>query len=58
MTGMVFDWDNGNVGKCGKHGVSIAEIEHALLSDPIVIPDPYPDEDRRRAVDTNSSGWC
>jgi len=55
-TGMVFDWDIGNIGKCGKHGVSIAEIEYALLADPIIIPDPYPDEDRRRAIGTNGDG--
>jgi uncharacterized DUF497 family protein len=25
-----FEWDDGNRDKCGKHGVSIAEIEHVL----------------------------
>jgi len=26
-----FEWDDGNWPKCGKHGVSRAEIEQALL---------------------------
>ena len=34
-----FDWDHGNWAKCGKHGVSKAEIEHALRNEPLVRPD-------------------
>lgn len=34
-----FDWDAGNLAKCRKHGVSIAEIEWALTHDPVVAPD-------------------
>lgn len=35
-----FDWDDGNWPKCGKHGLSQAEIE-AVLSDPAtgIFPD-------------------
>jgi uncharacterized DUF497 family protein len=29
-----FDWDEGNLAKCQDHGVTIAEIEHALDDDP------------------------
>jgi len=35
-----FDWDEGNRGKCRKHGVSLEEIE-ALFSEPLMVrPDP------------------
>ena len=36
-----FDWDDGNWPKCGKHGVSKAEIE-VVLADPetFIFPDP------------------
>ena len=34
-----FDWDAGNEAKCGKHGVSIADIEHVLSHGPRVAPD-------------------
>ena len=27
---MQFDWDNGNLAKCEKHGLSQADIEYAL----------------------------
>ena len=33
-----FDWDSGNLTKCQKHGVSIAEIEFALGNDPRITP--------------------
>jgi len=45
-----FDWDIGNWPKCGKHGVSRAEIEQVLLNDPAVMPDPFPEEPRMRAI--------
>lgn len=35
-----FDWDAGNREKCQNHGISVAEIEAFLLSDPRVAPDP------------------
>lgn len=34
-----FDWDKGNLDKCRKHGVSIEEIEEALINNPLVAPD-------------------
>jgi uncharacterized protein len=34
-----FDWDEGNLEKCRKHGVSRREIELALGSRPAVAPD-------------------
>jgi uncharacterized DUF497 family protein len=33
------DWDDGNREKCQKHGVSLAEIEHALSANPRFAPD-------------------
>ena len=34
-----FEWDDGNWPKCGKHGVSIVEIETALTGGPAILPD-------------------
>lgn len=54
----VFDWDDGNWPKCGKHGVSKAEIEHVLRNNPLVRPDrtPQDTETRYNAVGTNKHG--
>jgi uncharacterized protein len=36
-----FDWDAGNRGKCQKHGLSIATIEHVLAhSETFIVPSP------------------
>lgn len=51
-----FEWDDGNWPKCGKHGVSRAEIEQALLGEPAVMADPFPDEPRMRAIGKTSLG--
>ena len=51
-----FDWDDGNWPKCGKHGVSQAEIEQVLLGTPAVLPDPHPDEPRMRAIGKTAAG--
>jgi uncharacterized DUF497 family protein len=51
-----FDWDDGNWPKCGKHGVSRAEIEEVLLSTPAVMPDPHLEEPRMRAIGKTSAG--
>jgi uncharacterized DUF497 family protein len=51
-----FDWDDGNWPKCGKHGVSRAEIEEVLLNTPAVMPDPHPEEPRMRAIGKTSAG--
>jgi uncharacterized protein len=34
-----FDWDSGNLEKCQKHGVAIAEIESLFSGTPLVAPD-------------------
>lgn len=53
-----FDWDEGNWPKCGKHGVSRAEIEHVLRSRPFVLPDRHPQDRETRfdAVGQNEDG--
>lgn len=53
-----FDWDDGNVAKCRKHGVSLAEIETLLLAGPAIAPDPghSDEEDRFIAVGRNGAG--
>lgn len=53
-----FDWDLGNLQKCQKHGLSIAEVEAFLLSDPRTAPDlKHSDrEDRLMAVGRDSRG--
>ena len=51
-----FDWDDGNWPKCGKHGVSRAEIEDVLLNTPAVMPDPHPEEPRMRAIGKTVAG--
>ena len=52
------DWDDGNWPKCGKHGVSQAEIEQVLGTAPLVLPDRHPQdaETRFNAVGKNASG--
>jgi uncharacterized DUF497 family protein len=35
----LFDWDSGNRAHCGKHGVSIPEIEAVLRGAPQIAPD-------------------
>lgn len=35
-----FDWDEGNLPKCQKHGVTISEIEAAFRGPMRVLPDP------------------
>ena len=53
-----FDWDSGNLAKCRKHGVSIAEIEALLESGPKIAPDLRHStvEDRYIAVGRNEEG--
>ena len=53
-----FDWDDGNLEKCRKHGVSIGEIEALLSSDPHVAPDleHSAEEDRFIAVGRTAAG--
>lgn len=51
-----FDWDSANWPKCGKHGVSREEIEQIFIGAPVVMPDPFPDEPRMRAIGKNAAG--
>lgn len=51
-----FDWDDGNWPKCGKHGVSLEELEQVLLGNPAVMPDHHPDEPRLRAIGRTKAG--
>jgi len=37
---MDFDWDDGNLAKCAKHGLIRAEIEDFFRGKPRVAPDP------------------
>ncbi len=34
-----FDWDEGNRGKCQRHGLTLEEIEDLFRSRPLVAPD-------------------
>lgn len=51
-----FEWDSGNWPKCGKHGVSRAEIEQVLLGEPAVMADPFQGEPRLRAIGKTDAG--
>ncbi|MGH8227136.1 MAG: BrnT family toxin [Steroidobacteraceae bacterium] len=51
-----FDWDGGNWPKCGKHGVSQAEIGEIFQGAPAVMPDPHPRESRLRAIGKTCTG--
>lgn len=53
-----FDWDEGNRGKCQKHGVSIAEIEGLFGTTLLVAPDPSHSqtEERFRAIGKTAAG--
>jgi uncharacterized protein len=53
-----FDWDAANWPKCGKHGVSRAEIEDVLRGTPYILPDRYPEDAETRfdAVGRNAVG--
>ena len=53
-----FDWDQGNRGKCRKHGVPLAEIETLLSGAPRVAPDPAHSaaETRFIAIGSNDAG--
>lgn len=51
-----FDWNDGNWPKCGKHGVSRAEIEEVFTGTPAVLTDPFPEETRMRAIGKSATG--
>ena len=46
-----FDWDEGNAEKCRRHGVSIGEIESALISKALmIVPDVKHSKDESRYI--------
>jgi uncharacterized DUF497 family protein len=53
-----FDWDAGNLGKCRKHGVSIAAIEDLFAGPIAILPDPQHSvrEKRLKAIGFTSEG--
>ena len=53
-----FDWDSGNLAKCTKHGVSVAEIERLFEGSPRIAPDLKHSgvEDRRIAIGRTTVG--
>ncbi len=60
MDGLVsgFEWDDGNLAHCRKHGVSRSEIEGLFASPVIVLPDPGHShiERRFRAIGRTGDG--
>ncbi|HSU07394.1 MAG TPA: BrnT family toxin [Acetobacteraceae bacterium] len=50
MNGLVsgFEWDDGNLEHCRKHGVSRSEIEGVFSGPVIVLPDPGHSHNERR----------
>ena len=52
-----FEWDSGNWPKCGKHGLSRAEIEAIFQTEPLVLAEPAGrTEARYKAIGTTDSG--
>jgi uncharacterized DUF497 family protein len=53
-----FDWGAGNLGKCRKHGVSIAAIEDLFAGPIAILPDPQHSvrEKRLKAIGFTSEG--
>ena len=45
-----FEWDDGNLAKCQKHGVSIADIETVFRNQPMVSPDVAHSGDEQRLI--------
>lgn len=56
MSFAFFDWDDGNREKCRKHGVSLTEIESALMSGAFVIlPDFEHSDQEDRLIATGQA---
>lgn len=45
-----FDWDEGNIDKCCKHGVSIADIENIFRNNPRIAPDTKHSKQEQRLI--------
>ena len=58
MKSIRFDWDQGNLEHTARHGVSASEIEYLFYNDPMVSPDPYPENVGARwpAIGNSESG--
>ena len=56
-----FDWDVGNLKKCQKHGLSIADIESLFDRPVVILPDKenFQGERRFRAIGRSETrSWC
>ena len=51
-----FEWDEGNMGHCAKHGVSRSEVEYVLENMAFLVPDPHRDEPRMRTAGLSKEG--
>jgi uncharacterized DUF497 family protein len=53
-----FEWDEGNIAKCGKHGLSLAEIESVFSERILILNDEAnsESEQRYRAIGVTASG--
>ena len=51
-----FEWDDGNWPKCSKHGLSKEDIEFVFKGVPRTSLDPFPSEQRYRAVGRTIGG--
>ena len=51
-----FQWDEGNIDHCAKHGVTREEIEFVLENMTFSVPDPHEHEPRTRTAGTNEDG--
>lgn len=45
-----FDWDEGNRGKCQKHGVPLPALETAFHGGMAIFPDPAHSQDEERFI--------
>jgi hypothetical protein len=52
-----FDWDDGNRAKCGKHGVTVDEVEALFGAEVLIAPDlKHSDEETRFIAIGRSAG--
>ncbi|HEY2133892.1 MAG TPA: BrnT family toxin [Acetobacteraceae bacterium] len=45
-----FEWDDGNIAKCQKHGLTQSDIESVFAGVVVILPDPSTTEIRQRAI--------
>jgi len=51
-----FEWDDGNLAKCQRHGVTAEDIEALFVRELLLFPDPWQHETRLRAIGRSSIG--